>query len=417
MTTRAEPLDEDRPRGGVTPPLSSSQQEHSAAPSDSARISTEAEPFAPFFLLAALDAMLGVAAWLPVTGAASGVLAVAHPQEMLFGYVAAVLCGLLLTASRRWTRSTSAARGAPLVLAAWIAARFAPAPPAALAVFAALPLTALAAAVSVPIIAARDRRDFKVAALLWLFAAAAVAHGLAIEPSLRACALRTALAAKIGLMTVIGGRVAVALTAHSLIQRDKTPPRPNPRALEVVAALAAGLGLAAWAVAPKSTVAGVLLALATLAQAARLARWRGDRALATPPVLAFHVAYGFAVLGFALLAAAVLAPESGLAEAGVHAWTAGAIGGMSLAIMSSMIRRRLGQAFVASPLNLVSFAGVTLAAVLRLVAAFAERPAPVLALASLAWCAAFAAFLLAFGKPLVLWTINRPPAARPRKRP
>jgi uncharacterized protein involved in response to NO len=92
--------------------------------------------FRPFFLAAGLTGVLLAAFWVAVLGglvdspayydAAGGALAW-HAHEMLFGYVAAVVAGFLLTSVRNWTgidTPTGAKLGA--LLALWIAGRVAP---------------------------------------------------------------------------------------------------------------------------------------------------------------------------------------------------------------------------------------------------------------------------------------------------
>ena len=64
----------------------------------------------------------------------------------------------------------------------------------------------------------------------------------------------------------------------------------------------------------------------------RLVRWSGYRTFADRLVLILHVAYAFVPAGFiltALCAFDLVAPS-----AGIHAWTGGAIGAMTLAVMS-----------------------------------------------------------------------------------
>ena len=68
------------------------------------------QPFRLFFLLAALDAIAGVAVWLAPPlgvdpyGFAPAGLAVFHREELLSGAAPAVFAGVILTALPRWTR-------------------------------------------------------------------------------------------------------------------------------------------------------------------------------------------------------------------------------------------------------------------------------------------------------------------------
>src|SRR6478752_7017591 len=87
--------------------------------------------FRPFFFFGACYAALAIAVWLPLF---EGEIALAtlfasrdwHVHEMIFGYVAAVLTGFLLTAIPNWTGRLPL-QGMPLLvlILVWIAGRFA----------------------------------------------------------------------------------------------------------------------------------------------------------------------------------------------------------------------------------------------------------------------------------------------------
>ena len=96
----------------------------------------------------------------------------------------------------------------------------------------------------------------------------------------------------------------------------------------IVAAAAVG----AWCVAAASPATATALVVAGLLQAARLARWAGYRTWRNPLVLVLHVAYAFLPIGFLLVGASAL--SSIPLSAGIHAWTGGAFGGMTIAVMS-----------------------------------------------------------------------------------
>src|SRR5687767_9985161 len=78
--------------------------------------------FRPFFLLAALGALLLVPYWLAVLlGAVTWTSPLPptlwHAHEMLFGYTCAVIAGFLLTAAQNWTGHATARGGSLLALA------------------------------------------------------------------------------------------------------------------------------------------------------------------------------------------------------------------------------------------------------------------------------------------------------------
>ena len=138
----------------------------------------------------------------------------------------------------------------------------------------------------------------------------------------------------------------------------------------------------------------------------RLGRWAGDRTLRDRLVLVLHVGYGFVPLGFLLVAGAILYPQAVPVSAGIHAWTVGAIGTMTLAIMTRASLGHAGQELVAGPLTQAIYVAVLLAAFLRIAAAFgSEVAALLLEAAGAVWIAAFWFFAVGYG-PLLL---------RPRK--
>ena len=140
-------------------------------------------------------------------------------------------------------------------------------------------------------------------------------------------------------------------------------------------------------------IAGVL-------QAARLARWAGERTFADRLVLVLHVGYAFVPIGFLLLGAAILWPSEWPTSAGLHAWMAGAIGLMTLAVMTRASLGHTGHELAASMPTQVIYFCALVAALARIVAAF-EPSSALLYAAAFAWVLAFGGFAAVFG-PLLL---------------
>src|SRR5262249_38327127 len=100
------------------------------------------------------------------------------------------------------------------------------------------------------------------------------------------------------------------------------------------------------------------------------------------------------------LAASILRPGAIPPSAGIHAWTAGAIGMMTLAVMTRASLGHTGHALHAGVGTQAIYAAVLVAALAR-VAAAGEPNIVLLPLAGLAWVAAFACFVVLYG-PLLL---------------
>ena len=368
--------------------------------------------FRPFFLLGAIYAGLAILMWLPVLhGQLSMTTAFGprdwHVHEMLFGYVPAVMTGFLLTAVPNWTGRLPI-QGGPLVtlVLIWIAGRAAVTfsgligwLPAA-AVDAAFLLT-LAAVVAREIVTGRNWRNLKVVAIVSVLALSNIAFHLeAFWRGAADTATRLAIGTIILLITLIGGRIVPSFTRNWLARQGAGRlPAPLDR-LDQVAIVATIIALATWIGLPLAPTTGAALVLAGLLQAIRLGRWAGYRALGEPLVLILHLGYAFVPIGFLLLGAAAfdLVPVS----AGIHAWTAGAIGAMTLAVMTRASLGHTGHDLTATATTQLIYVLVVIAACARIGAALiASWTVPLLELSAFAWAGAFLGFAIVYG-PL-LW--------------
>jgi uncharacterized protein involved in response to NO len=367
--------------------------------------------FRPFFLAAGAWAAFGILLWLPqylgwLTLPTAFSALDWHIHEMLYGYVAAAIAGFLLTAIPNWTGRLPV-NGWPLagLTALWLAGRVAILLSAqiggALAALIDMSfLIVLAAVAAREIIAGKNWRNLRVLAVLGVLIAGNVVF--LAEVLLKGAAdygIRIAIAAVILLISLIGGRIVPSFT-NNWLTRNNPGRRPVPFARFDMAALAlSALALFVWIVAPAAQASGALLLLAGLMQAARLARWAGDRTLADRLVLVLHVGYAFVPLGFLLVGASILWPEVP-ASAGIHAWTAGAIGLMPLAVMTRATLGHTGRALQAGVATQAIYALVLLAALLRIAAAFAGSIA-LIDVAGAAWVVGFGLFVLVYGPLLV----------------
>ena len=84
-------------------------------------------------------------------------------------------------------------------------------------------------------------------------------------------------------------------------------------------------------------------------------------------------------------------------SAGIHAWTGGAIGTMTLAVMSRATLGHTGRRLEASAATHLIYASVIIAAVARVCAVLdVDRTSTLLAVAGIAWAAAFLGFAAAY---------------------
>ena len=266
--------------------------------------------FRPFFLFGALWAGIAVPVWVLAHLLGDSTLWGLpgrdwHVHEMLFGYLAAIITGFLLTAVPNWTGRLPVT-GPPLMglFGLWAIGRVAMLLQARLGVLAAvldsLFLVVFAAVIWREVLTGRNWRNLPVCAIVTVFAAANVGlHLRAQHPDLASVCERLALGAPAMLIAVIGGRVVPSFTRNWLAQR-KAAATPAPRGWFDQAVLATtGLALAVWIAFPESRAAGVLLVAAGPANLARLARWRGLATGREALVWVLHA--GYAWLGAALL--------------------------------------------------------------------------------------------------------------------
>lgn len=146
----------------------------------------------------------------------------------------------------------------------------------------------------------------------------------------------------------------------------------------------------------------LLFMAAAAALLVRLARWEGFRTWHEPLLLVLHVGYGFVPLGFLLGAVSILVPGSLGGTAALHAWTVGAIGLMTLGVMTRATRGHTGRELAASPTTLAIYGAVALAALLRMATgAIPEFYTPFVVAAGAAWSGAFALFVFEYA-PMLL---------------
>ena len=173
--------------------------------------------------------------------------------------------------------------------------------------------------------------------------------------------------------------------------------------------LASAVSLLLWIVAPDAAATGAALIAAGIMQLARLARWAGERTLSDRLVLVLHVAYAFVPAGFALTGCAAL----GLipATAGIHAWTGGAVGTMTLAVMTRASLGHTGRELCASAGTQAIYALVIASALARICASLEPLYAgPLILAAGVMWASAFGGFALLYGPLLCSPRLGTVPA-------
>lgn len=356
--------------------------------------------FRPFYLLASLFGAVSVLGWALQY---SGLLPWAwlqgplwHGHEMLFGFTLAVVAGFLLTAVRNWT-GVDTPSGLPLMALAalWLAGRLlAPWPLWAALANIAFP-AALAAAIAVPLYRARNLHNafFPLLLLgmgllsgLWHMALLGYAD---LPPRLM---LLLGLDVMLFIMVLVGGRVIPMFTnngvpgasavRHALVERLAP--------VSVLLLLAADLLQL-----PPAAIAAVTL-LAALVHGLRLLLWRPWRTLRVPLVWILHIAYAWIVIHLLLRA---LSAAGWVAESHAHhALTVGAIGGLTLGMMTRTARGHTGRMLVADGWELACFLLIQAAALSRVFGGLisAALYLPSIVASGLLWSAAYGLYAVRY---------------------
>lgn len=378
------------------------------------------EGFRPFFLFGALYAGLSILLWVPwylgflhVPTALSPIAW--HQHELLFGYVPAIVAGFLLTAMPNWT-GRKRLTGTPIVLlfALWLAGRLAifisehigltAASVINLAFLVVLGLYALR-----EVVAAKNKRNYKLVAVIGLLAAA---QALFLYEFSRfehvEIAGRLAIAAIILMIAIVGGRIIPNFTANWLKKNNPGRAPASFGRFDLAVMVVSTAALAAWPVTLKwetlAIPAAILMLIAGVLQLVRQARWCPERTFHEPLVTILHVAFMFIPLGFVLTGIALATDDSSFASAGIHAWTSGAIGAMTLAVMTRATRGHSGQALHAPASTVfVIYLPIVAAALLRIAAALTpEHTMLLLPLAAVFWIVAFCGYAVFYGR-FILW--------------
>lgn len=359
--------------------------------------------FRPFYVGGALLAALIVPLWvamflgqLPLMPAVPPLLW--HAHEMLFGFAVAIIVGFLLTAGKAWT-GLATPRGGWLggLAALWLAARVASVlgPYALYAVLDMALLPLVAAILITLVLRARNYRNLPLALILALLASANLAFHLAAMGALNLPAitpLYAGLALIVMIECVMAGRVIPAFTMAV------TPGLKLSATVwvERITLGATGLGLALWVFAPNGVVGLLVLMLASVLHIKRLASWRPALTLSRPILWILHAAYAWIPVGLGLLALAQigLVPVS----AGVHALAVGATGGLIIGMITRTARGHTGRPLKASKPEVLAYALVMTAAVLRVLLPLISPRLMVVSLiaAAVVWSAAFLIYLWQF---------------------
>jgi uncharacterized protein involved in response to NO len=363
--------------------------------------------FRPFFLLAAVYAIVLMCAWIgtwflawPVAGSMPPI--VWHGHEMVFGLVPAIVAGFLLTAICNWTGHPPLS-GRPLLalLVLWLAGRVtmwssAWIPAWVLALIDSAFLLALALYVGFVVAHRRNRRNVVIVGIsfaYWLAGLSAHLGYLGID--LPVDGQRMGLMLIVLLLTVIGGRITPAFTRNWLRrqQADETIVFSRPW-LEQSSFWTLSLLVVVVALPSPGWLIVIVGGLSGLLHGLRLVGWSGWVGRSDPLIWVLHLGYAWLVAGLLLLTAGqatALVPPS----LWTHVLGVGAMGTLVLGVMTRVSLGHTGRPLVLPTGAASIYWMMMLAAVARLVhAAGLVDSESWLLVSATAWVGSFTLFLV-----------------------
>ncbi len=372
--------------------------------------------FRPFYLLASFFGAFSILLW---AAQLSGYLSSAylqgpvwHGHEMLFGYTTAVITGFLLTAVRVWTKEPTPSGMTLMALAVlWICGRVLVLTPFAMTaavVNAAFPLS-VALAISIPILRSHNARNYFFIGLLVLMGVLIFVVHLALQGRLNlspSLGLQLALDVVLFIMVVIGGRVIPMFTNNGVSGANAIR---NTWVEKFALGTVILLFIADLLHLPQIIVAMIGL-ISGLTHGARLFLWKPWQTLKTPLVWILHVAYAWIVIH--LLLRSLSALDLLIASYAIHALTVGAIGGLTLGMMTRTARGHTGRPLIADRFEVTMFLLIQVGAFIRVFGGIVSQELYMasIQLSSLLWTAAFSLFVFRYwpiltrprldGKPL-----------------
>nr|WP_294519681.1 NnrS family protein [uncultured Rhodopila sp.] len=287
-------------------------------------------------------------------------------HETLFGYLAAIVAGFVLTAIPGWTgRPPLAARTLGLLVVVWLAGRVAMAASGFIGPFAAGGVDSLFLLLAAAI-ALREAASGRAASalapigLLVAFYAGSVVFDLgAYHNGSSDAGKRIAIAAVVMLVTVVGGRV---------LPRPGTEDQPPAfGALDIVTVAVSAVALLVWIALPAFIVTGALLLIAGIVHAVRLFRWVSDRKGQNTLTLVQQIAYGFIPLGFLVLGLGDLSPHGTAAGVDIRSWLVSATAILTLGTVARISLDPAGSPAAARRFAWIIYSAIGLAAVGRLI--------------------------------------------------
>ena len=375
-----------------------------------------ASAFRPFFLLGVPCGLWVMLVWLLSPVASFDKLW--HGHEMIFGFSAAIVSGVILTALPSWA-GTAEIKQRPLasLVLLWLVGRLLMALPLLSATATAVVDCALfplmAAMLTPQLLQVKNKWYLLTLPGLLALAIANIDYHIGVATGQEARALfglHLAVYTLLLFYILKSGVMIPIFTSNERRDHQRGPEIARHLGLEVAAVLSiAALGWADLGGWPEVWVGAIGLA-ACLINAVRLWRWQGWSVADIPIISVMHLGIAWLVLALGLRAAAALSSAIP-AQAWVHAFTVGGLGLCMTVLMTRVVLRHTGRPVAVPGLMRLAYRLMFLAATLRLVWAFWPVSDFLVQFSGWCWIAAFVIYLALFGA--MFWKPSLPRVPKP----
>ena len=364
--------------------------------------------FRPFFLFAALYAVISQLAWMGLyvfhtQGDVHGVALYSwHAHEMIYGYCMAVVAGFLLTAARNWTgQKTLDGPELALLVLLWTL-------PRALFWVNEIPLFVIAIsdiafnayllfAIARPVFKVQQWRQKIILGILALALIGNVAFYFAHlggPAVLLRISLYGSLYILVGLIILMGRRVIPMFSKNGV---PGCTPLQNHEWLDKVLPLVFIACIITDIASPNNRIGAALSAIMSILMFIRLAGWYRNAFWSWPMVWILHVALFWVAFGFALKASSHwlgISPYLAL-----HALAYGAVGSITIGMMARVSLGHTGRSVTQPPMLIKwSFILITIGTIIRVITPIflPEYYINIILIAQIFWIMAFALFVFVY---------------------
>jgi uncharacterized protein involved in response to NO len=369
------------------------------------------QAFRPFFLFAGLFSILSMGAWALVQAGELyfmpyGGVTFWHAHEMLFGFVAAIIVGFVLTAVQSWT-GLRATHGKPLILlfSLWLLARIL----MLVDIFTLQWITALFD-ISFILVAAffmarlvlkvKQYRNLIFVPILLLLATANLFTHLSVltgDMHFYTQGIYSTVLIITLIMTVIAGRVFPMFTANGTQTKKVDNLAWLEKSVIGLTALLLLIHFGGIQHILSSKLMVLLFAFCSLAHSIRAIRWRPQVTFKTPLVWSLHLAYWFIPSSFLLFALHYGGVNISTSNA-LHGLTAGAMSSLILAMIARISLGHSGRPLTPHWLMKYAFSLIILAGCIRLISPYIQLyfHFNLHVLSAVLWALAFGIFVVVY---------------------